>query len=372
MMGCFVIRLKLFFRDKTAIICLCACALITVAVMMQLNLHAAERSALPVGLEVKGNGPLSQKAADSFRQNEAVYIYEGSFDFLYELLTDGYIYCIVSFNEDFDRNIAQGATDGIMTLYSAKDNKIATIVGDIAAGCCMDAVCMYKAYNTYAGLGSKGSDTLSGLGQLFGIGSGADADDRKHTIGNINEYAAYLKEMEDSGEFEYSFEFEYVNTGGKENRDITNGLIYRQVICGLMGMLLMLCAFCTCSMITKEYENGIRERIKTSAQPAVITGITEIFALFMCTAPLAAVIMILGKNLSMLLLNLALILLSTTVFYLIANILRNVFAYQLAGAIVTIVAGVCGFVSIFEGVAGGKLFGYTPMGIYIRIMSEML
>ena len=372
-MGCFLIRLKLNLRDRTACICLCICAVIMIVVLLQLNLHAAERSALPVGLEIKGSGPLTERAADSFRSNEAVFIYEGSYDELHELLTDGYIYCIVSLGEDFDRNIAQGRTDGIMTLYSAKDNKIATIIGDIAAGCCMDAVCMYKAYNTYAGLGAGRNDTLSGLGQLFGIGGDAsDNDGHKHVIGSIVQYSELLENMENSGGYDYDFQFEYINTGEKESREITNGLIYRQVICGLMGLLLILCTFCTCSMITKEYENGIRDRIRTSAQPAALTAASEILALFVFSAPLSAVVLIFGKNAGMLMLNLALILISTAVFYLLANVLRNVFAYQLLGAVLTIVVGVCGFISIFEGLQGGKLFGYTPLGVYIRLMSELL
>ncbi len=372
-MGSFLIRLKLFLRDRTALICLCLCAVIMAVVLVQLNLHAAQRSALPIGLEVKGTGPLTQRAVESLHQNEAVYIYEGGINNLFELLTDGYIYCIISIGEDFDKNISQGKTDGIMTLYSAKDNKVAAVIQDIAAGCCIDAVCMYKAYNTYAGLGSKNNDTLSGLSRLFGIGSqDLSSDGKDHLIGSITQYAALLKEMESSGEYDYDFKFEFINTGAQESRQITNGLIYRQVICGLMGLLLMLCAFCTCSLITKEYENGIRERIRTSAQHAAVTGLSEISALFLCTAPLAAMVLILGSNMRMLALNLVLILISTAVYYLLANVLKNVFAYQLLGSILTIAVGVCGFISIFEGIRGGRIFGYTPMGVYIRMMSEIL
>ena len=391
-MGGLKLRIKLFLRDRTALICSVSCAVIMIAVLMQLNLHAVERSALPVGLEVKGTGILTERAAESFRENEALYVYEGDYDTLYGLLADGYIYCIVSLNEDFDSMIMNGRTDGIMTLYSAKDDKVATVVGDIAAGCCIDAVCMYKAYNTYDGLNPLSG--FDGLLKSFGIGRDDDTMNNKdgfvRKVVNISEYAELLSSMEKSGEYDYDFSFEFVDTGAKESREITNGLIYRQVIVGLMGMLLMLCAFCTCSTITKEYENGIRERIRTSAQPAVITGVSEIAGLFICSAPLSLIVLIFGRNagledaagasgrsvsgslIIMVLINAFLILISTCLYYLLANILRSVFAYQILGAFIMIALGVCGFISVFEGLQGGNLFGNTPMGAYIRIMCRML
>ncbi|MCR5321786.1 MAG: ABC transporter permease [Lachnospiraceae bacterium] len=367
-MGSVRLRLKLFFRDRTALICWLACAVIMITVLMQLNLHAAERSALPVGLEIKGQGPLTERAAKSFRENEALYVYEGSYDTLYGLLADGYIYCIVSINEDFDRLIMNGRTDEIMTLYSAKDDKVATVVGDIAAGCCIDAVCMYKAYNTYDGL-----DAMNGM--------------------DINEYSAILSQMEDSGDYDYNFTFEYVDTGTLDNREITNGLIYRQVIAGLMGMLLMLCAFCTCSTITREYENGIRERIRMSGEKASLTRLMEMTGLFLCSAPLSFIVLIFGKNagsggndsalgvtgrsvisslIVMILINVLLVMISTVIYYFLANILRSVFAYQILGSAVTIALGICGFISIFEGLRGGHIFAYTPMGLYIRMICAYL
>ncbi|MBR4726048.1 MAG: ABC transporter permease [Lachnospiraceae bacterium] len=371
-MSCFGIRLKLFLKDRAACICWIACAFILTLVLMQLNLHAAERSALPVGLEVRSEGMLAQRAVKSLHECESLYIYEDNYDTLFDMLTDGYIYCIISIGEDFDRRIALGESDGIMTLYSAKDDKVATVVGDIAAGCCMDAVCMYKAYNTYVGLSADNDQTLSGLGQLFGIGNGSDEERGGRVIGSIDEYSNLLNDMETSGNFDYDFDFKYVDTGASTDRDINNGLIYRQVITGLMGLMIMLSAFCSCSIITREYESGIRTRIRISAQPAALTGIAEILALFVCTAPLALVVLIFEINIPMILINLALILGSVVLYYLLANALRNIFAYQLTGSFVLIALGVCGFVSIFEGLAGGRIFSATPMGIYIKIMSDLM
>ena len=373
-MGCFGIRLKLFLKDRAACICWIACAVILTLVLMQLNLHATERSALPVGLEVKSDGLLAQKAAKSLHECESLFIYEDDHEALSDLLTDGYIYCIISIEEDFDSKIAQGKSDGIMTLYSAKDDKVATVVGDIAAGCCMDAVCMYKAYNKYAGL-SAGNDGLSGLGQLFGIGPGSGLGDTAQTIGSIGEYSEMLAAMEESGEYDYDFDFKYIDTGAARDtsgREMTNGLIYKQVITGLMGLMIMLSAFCSCSIITREYESGIRTRIRISAQNALRTGAGEVAALFVCTAPLALVVLIFDINIPMIAVNLVLIFASVLMFYLLANVLRNIFAYQLTGSFVLIALGICGFVSIFEGLAGSRVFSSTPMGIYIRMMSDMM
>ena len=245
-MGIFIMRIKQFIKDRTALICWIVCAGVMIAVLLQMNIHAVERSALPVGLVSDQKGQLAQKASQRFRENSALYVYEDEFDDLYKLLADGYIYCIVEFKNDFDERIKNGDTDGIMTMYSAKDNKIATIVGDIASGCCMDAACMYMAYNAYTSLNGK-----------------------PRSISDIDDYAMLLSQMEESGEYSYTFDFEYIDDGSDIKKEITNGLIYRQVIFVLLGMLIMLSVFGTCSTITKEYESGLRRRIKLGAQSSI-------------------------------------------------------------------------------------------------------
>ncbi len=354
-MGIFLMRIKQFVKDKTALICWIVCAGVMIAVLLQLNLHATERSALPVGLVKVHDGELALRASERFKNNKALYVYEDDFESLYKLLADGYIYCIVEFKSNFDERIKSGETDRIMTMYSAKDNKVATIVGDIASGCCMDAACMYIAYNRYSGL-----------------------DGSEKTIGNIDEYADLLAQMEQSGEYDYTFEFEYINNGAGIDKEITNGLIYKQVICVLLGMLIMLSVFGCCSTITKEYESGLRRRIRTSSQSAFSIALSEISGIFVCSLPLAFGVLLFRSDqgdvdiFKLLLINIGLIFFSVIVYYLLANILKSVFAYQISGAIILTAFGVCGLVSIFEGVISVNLFRNTPIGFYVRLMCETL
>ena len=353
-MSSFVLRIKLFFRDRTAVICWIACAAVMIAVLFQLNIHAAERSAIPVGLEVRDDSVIAGRVRDRIRENEALYVYEGDYEYLYGLLADGYVYCIIRLDENFGTQIMNGKTDKIMTMYSAKDNKVAAVVGDIAAGCLMDAVCMYKAYNVYSSL------------------------EGEHLITDIDDYAGLLSQMETTGGFDYTFDVTYIDTGAADERQISNGLIYKQVITGLMGMLLMLCAFCSCSAVTREFENGIRRRRSTCAKSRMLLGIGEIAGMFVCSSPLALTALLLGSGRGygnvalMVLCNLGMILFAVVLYYLTACVTGSVFAYQLLGGALLIVLGICGLISIFEGIAGSEIFSYMPAGAYIKLMCRLL
>ena len=74
----------------------------------------------------------------------------------------------------------------------------------------------------------------------------------------------------------------------------------------------------------------------------------------------------------MLLINFGLICFAVIVYYMLANILKSISAYQITGAIVLIALGVMGFVSIFEGIVSMDIFENTPIGFYVKLMCETL
>ena len=358
-MGSFSLRLKLFLKDRTAVICWFACAAVMAAVLLELDLHAAQRAAVPIGLEVKESGVLCAATRDRILHNDALYTYEGDYESLNTLLADGYIYCIISMAPDFDERLINGDTKGIMTMYSVKDNKVAALVGDIVAGCIMDAVCMYKSYSVYEGL-QRDNDMLNSDG----------------IPGDIAEYADLLKSMENSGDYDYDFDIHYTDTGRVDNRVLSNETVYRQIIAGLMGLLLMLAVFCSCSAITREYEQGIRKRIDCSPQNRFMASAGEICALFLCSSPLAFVVLIFSKDhgpgdiIAMMGINLGLILFSVFIYYTAAVITRSISAYQLLGSVMLIGLGTCGIAGVFAGVLELGFLKITPLFIYIEMMSR--
>ncbi len=346
-------------RDRTAVICMCLTVLVLLFVLGALNIHASEMSALPVGLVADGQADLNSSVAgtisDRIRSNEALHVYSGSLDELKDMLADGYIYCIIELGPGLEETVRRGEYKGIMTMYSAKDSPVAALIGDIAAGCAMDAVCMYKAYNTYSVLESAG--------------------EKEHA--DLAGYSARLETMKRDGGYDFVFDTEYIDTGKKVENEITNALIYRQVIAGLIAMLLALTAFSACNPITREYAAGIRGRLSISAKGSVLLCIGEAAGLFTCCMPAAILAGLLsGRSikavLSMILLNTVLLAVAVAGSYLLALVLKNVMAYQVAGTILIITLSTAGFISIFEGLTGGNLFIHTPVAAFIRCYTEFL
>ncbi len=352
-MNSYLLRIKLFWRDRTACICMILCAAVMLIVLTGLNIHAGTGSALPVGLITHAGADgtehyIGNSIAQALRSNEALNVHEGTESELKELLADGYIYCIIEFDPEIDRLIENGEYKGIMTMHSAKDSPVATIIGDIAAGCAMDEICMHKAYNKYSSLSEAADDHIAQA-----------------------EYRRLLDSMRNEGGYEFVFDTDYVDTGKQIAKEVTNALIYRQVIAGLTAMLLMLAAFCACGPVSVEYASGIRNRLKISSTSDLKLFIQEACGLFTCCAPVAALAGFLSgaglrSALLMTALNLALLAAAVAMYYILSAVTANLFAYQTAGTVLLIILSAAGFISIFEGLAGKQVLAHTPIAAYIR------
>ena len=144
-------------------------------------------------------------------------------------------------------------------------------------------------------------------------------------------------------------------------------MIYRQMIAGMLAMLLMLICFCSCNMIVSEFENGIRGRLKTVGAGKLKTACLEIAALVAYSLPVIVLISVmlfgtagLAGSMRLLLIDLIFAGFCCVIFYLFAVLCRSIFAYQLLGTVFLVVSGVAGFVSVFSGFMGTRMLEVSP------------
>ena len=237
-------------------------------------------------------------------------------------------------------------------LYAAEDDKVSTVISDIVAGCMMYEICLDKAFVRYQKL-----EPVEGRNKL-----------------DFDAFSEYLGTLADSDEFRFKFDVKYVEgkTGETSPSDITNGMIYRQMIAGMLAMLLMLVCFCSCNPVVSEFESGIRSRLKTVGSRKLKGALLEIAALTVYSLPVIVLISVMlfgtagiNGSLRLLLIDLVFTVFCSTVFYLFAYICRSVFVYQLLGTVFLIVSGVTGFVSVFSGFIGTPSFSASPAACYI-------
>ena len=354
------LRLKLLLKDRTAGICYIVASVVILIVILGLIIHAEERSSLPIGLVLEDHSDKAAELAERIRTTEALYVYENDLGSLYDMLLDGYINCIFVVKKGYGDSLTDGDPIEVLSIYAAEDDKISTVISDIVAGCMMYEVCLDKAYKRYQGLEAPSEDYV------------------KMTYA---EYAGYVKKMAEDDTFRFVFDATYVDAGtGKiSTSDITNGMIYRQMIAGMLAMLMMLVAFCSFNSVVSEYENGIRSRLRTIAGSPLIRSIREIAAAATYCLPAAILISAMlikqtgvAASLWIFLLDLAFILFFCIMFYVFTILCRNVFAYQLLGTVSVTVLGAMGFISAFRGLIGDDLFINTPVAVYIDMFIKAI
>lgn len=358
-MSLFRLRMKLLLADKTATVALIVSTAVVLAVILGIRTFAAERSALPIGLCVEDDSAEARELRDSISKCEALYVYESGQAELKNLLADGYINCIFTIPEGYGGRIESMQTEGLVDICAAADDKIAVLCSDIVAGFMIDRICSVRAYGRYENLDkSKVSAPLDKAA-----------------------YRAYVEGLEKDELFEFTFDVTFKDAGSKEltYRDISNSMLYMQVIAGFIGLLLMLTCFTACTGIAGECEAGVTGRLKTVPGQFITKWIVQIPVVIVYISPLPVVTALLfgidsglAGALKLFAASILLDAFLVICFFAAAYLTGSVSAYQICGSTVIIVLGVMGFLSIFMGLLGVEIFDFTPLALYISKFTELV
>ena len=345
-MSRFILRLKICLKDRTAGICYVISAVVMFCLLLGLSSASEERSAVPIGLYVADESEEATLLVEQMRKTPSIYIYEKSLEELKELLLDGYIDSIYVIEEGYGARVRSTDIDGLVTVISGKDDQTSVMISDIIAGDMMYEICLNKSYRLYA-------DTLP-----------TNALDKE-------EYSSYIRELYDSNEFAFNFAVVYKDPKVKkiEERQVTNGMIYKQMIAGMLAMLLCLMAFVSCNCFCIEYEKGVAYRLKELPGSRIPKEIMDFFGVFMYTLPLSIAAGFLFSDISAVLVSVVYLMIMCALCTFISKTAKKTESYQLVGAVLVIGLGILGFVSVFAGIIGGPDFlKYTPNAIYINLL----
>ena len=345
-MSRFILRLKICLKDLTAGICYVISAIVMLALLLSLDSAGEERSAIPVGLVVNDDSAEAKALVKSMQETPSIYVTVGTLDELNEQLLDGLLNCIFVIDEDFGSRIRMGNPDEVITVISGEDDRMSVILSDITGGKMLYTICVNKAYRTYAGLGEKSTKTR-------------------------DEYFAYIDSIREDPVFAFSFDIEYENVSTKkiEEKEVTNGMIYKQMIAGMLAMLLCLMAFVSCNCFCLEFEKGVAYRLKELPGNRIPREVMDFLGIFVYTLPLGLVSGFLFSDIKGVLYSLIYLFIMCMFCTIVSKLIKKTESYQIAGAVLVIGLGVLGFVSVFSGIIGGPEFlKYTPNAIYINLL----
>lgn len=357
-MGSFTLRLKLILSDRIATVCYALCAVVMLSVFFNMNLHASDNSKVPMGLLCESDSPVAVRLRDRLLGSDALRVTEGTMDELEELLMDGYIGSIFVIGDDYEEKLREGLREDLIKVISPSDDTSSIIVQDIVAGYMMYDVCFFRTYDEYRTLPGNGTDILT-----------------------EEEYAAFVAEVAEDPDYGFDFDIRYVDIENPDKPDIsvTTAMIYRQIIAGLIGMLLLVLVVCGCNGFALEHGQSISKRRRTTGGNLYAAYALEMLAVLVYLTPavlLSALIMIKESGptgaVVIFLLGEALCAFFVPVCFALTRVVGSASSYQLVGTVVCLVFGACGFISTFSALTGTQVLGATPVAVYIKQFADML
>lgn len=356
-----LLRLRLFLQDRMTVLVLAVSALVFFFCMADMNQGAQELASVPVGLVDLDGSKKSEELAARLDALEALTVKRGTYEELRALMEEGGIRCILEIREGYGEGLYAGKSKKLINVYYEEDDRVATIVTDIVAGEMMYDICQAQAYLAYEELpaGEKGKFSRQ-------------------------EYEAYAASLIGGEDFDFAFEFRFVDGGHTERENgIKNSLFYRQVIGAVAALLFSLLQMSALAGVCMERERGICQRRRLAG----VTGTAEMLGSMLACAVLSvllaavfAVCVAAGvgewkKFFPVFWTSVLFSVMMALVYYILARTLPGLLAYQVAGTAVLAVFGICGFCSIVEGILFPEFpewFHFLPNCMYLRRLLGIL
>ena len=345
-MNRFILRLKLLLRDRTACICYAISVIVMFCLLLGLSSVSEEQSAIPIGLVIRDDSRETEELAENIRKTKAIKVIEGKEAELKDELLNGYLNCIFIIDDGYGDKVRAGETEDLITVISGKDDRMSVVIGDIIAGSMVYDICVNKAYRSYRSLIS--TEPVS-----------------------LDAYNTYVLSLREDPSYDFSFDKKYMDPENKTiaENEVTNGMIYKQMIAGMLCMLLCLMAFVSCNCFCLEYENGVAYRLKELPGSRIPTFLMDFFGVFVYTIPLSIAAGFLSKSVMGVVYSLVYLLAMCLICTVLSKTVKKTEAYQLVGAVLVVGLGIFGFVSVFAELIGGPAFlKFTPNAVYISLL----
>ncbi len=348
----YIFRLKAILNDKLTCGILIISLFLFLFIINNFSIHAEERSSIPIGILNLDQSESSKELIKNLKKVPSFYVYEGSAEYLKELLLKEQIRAYLIIHKEYENSIQMGKTDELVTMNYLDGDESAKILSDIIAGEMLYKICLYKGYNEYQFLPWKDNS--------FRL----DSDPGKKL--SRNEYMDYVNSLMVSPDFDFAFDISMVNTDNRNTGNkIENTILYLQVIWGIIAMLLGFTAMLMSVGAVLEIETGIRKKTGITLFGPFSLDLSHFTAVLTLQSTFSIVLLasLAGKftNLSVrqiLLLFLLLELFSGVMilwFLIIGKLAGKAGRYQFIGIICILSFGFFGFLTITAGFLSNEL-----------------
>jgi len=255
-------RLKMYTHSKSVMTAFIISSLAAGFIIMTFFNSAESKSTIPIGLVDEDKTQASKELVEELKKDNVLTVIDGSKDEVKEELIEGNVFSMFVIDKGFENNLNEGQTRRIITNYYLKENEKVKIISDIVLSKMLRKICFIYTYEAY------------------------DNHTLKDNKMSKEEFENVINEQYDSNDRLFAFDFEVVNTKSDTNvtDNITNGLIYKQIIIIITGILMAFIALFAANMIIidKKYKTDIRLRISLASRLGIFLG--NFLSLFVVTS----------------------------------------------------------------------------------------
>lgn len=341
----FLHRIKLVMRDTSAFVILIISLMVFSWLLQSMSAASQDVSSIPLGIVDNDRSISSEKLIKGLKEAAAIRIVEKDEKELQRLLQDELVTAVFVIENGYEEKLLAGKLRDLITMYYKKDDQTALLVSDIVAGEMIYPVGLYEAYRYYEQLPDKAE---------------------KMTLKQYKEFMDQF--IEDSHDFDYAFVINYVSSEKNTNANISNSLLYNQIIIGILGTLIAFIAMFILSQTVREKEYKVEYRLAISRFYKLKQDMGNLAAMLFWEDILALIFATLiyhqlnfeeiGLWFSIYLFLLLLSLVQGGIMLLIAKGVKRIIYYQVFCSIVILITTGLGFYSLISGFFGGFLGNY--------------
>lgn len=334
----FSLRMKMIRKDSTTLFVLLSSVVLFTLMFRTLSIAAEDQSAIPVGIVDYDKSSSSKQLIADLKKVPAMRIVEKDEEELYRLMKDEMVTSLFILEDGYEQKLVAGDLKDIITMYYMEDNKAASVLSDILAGEMIYSICYFKSFKLYKQISFEGT---------------------KHSESQYKEYFDHL--LVDNKDFDFAFHMIYVNPKKRVTlvKPLTNSVIYKQLIFGILGILIALIAMFIISGTVREKEIGVEERLKISRFHPLIRDGGNFLALIFTEGVISLIYSILifsqipSRDIKLWASSFLLLLVNALVlgglFILIAKFTRSMILYQMISSIFILLTGGLGFYCLLTG-----------------------
>lgn len=352
------LRIKLLISNRLLIFSMCIFFCIATIVSSTFFVTAKDNSSIPVGIVDLDNSTHSKLVIKNMEKVKLVRTTVGTKEQLIDKLKKGELNAVFVIKKGLAYNIESQNINKIVEAYYLSDTSYAKLLSDIVLSTMLDDIC----YNYAKGIYYKNQIKLD-------------------YVYTEDEYRERIESQYDSQDKTIGFDFDVLNLEEQKsvNKDIDTSLIYRQIVIGIVALILLVLCLLVGNIILDDYKNKVNLRRRTTKMSSTALLIGDIASMWGCIFVFVVFsgIFLINKiclvdkwqKIKFILIMTLFVGTISMVFVMITRLIEDIIAYQFVSALVMLILGISASAYILGFLIDGRIVEitkYTPFGLLIN------